>query len=88
MPPETGLSRHARSADRLEAEPIEFHRRVRAGFLVLAHAEPERYLVLDATMPTGEITEQIKDKIREILPDPVPLTTEAVHRVLPRYPGP
>ena len=33
MPPEAGLGRRARSADRLEAEPLEFHRRVRAGFL-------------------------------------------------------
>ncbi|HET9898941.1 MAG TPA: dTMP kinase, partial [Streptosporangiaceae bacterium] len=31
--PEEGLSRRARSADRLEAEPLDFHRRVRAGFL-------------------------------------------------------
>ena len=50
-------------------------------------AEPDRYLVLDAATPTREITEQIKDRIREILPDPVPRTTEAVDRLLPRHPG-
>jgi dTMP kinase len=77
MAPEIGLSRHAHSADRLEAEPLEFHRRVRSGFLVLAHAEPDRYLVLDATAPSDDITQRIKDKIREILPDPVPRATEA-----------
>ena len=77
MAPEIGRSRHARSADRIEAEPVEFHRRVRAGFLALARAEPDRYLVLDATTPAEEITERIKDKIREILPDPVPRATEA-----------
>jgi dTMP kinase len=77
MPPETGLQRHARSADRLEAEPLDFHRRVRAGFLTLAKAEPDRYLVLDATRPVDEITQQVKDKIREILPDPVPRVAEA-----------
>jgi dTMP kinase len=87
MPPEIGLSRHARSADRLEAEPVEFHRRVRSGFLVLAHAAPDRYLVLDATRPTGEITEEIKDRIREILPDPVPRTAEAVTGSFPVIPG-
>jgi dTMP kinase len=86
MPPEIGRSRHARSADRIEAEPLEFHRRVRAGFLVLARAEPDRYLVLDAAAPTQEITEQIKDKIREILPDPVPRTTEAVTGSFPAIP--
>jgi dTMP kinase len=86
MPPEIGRSRHARSADRIEAEPLEFHRRVRAGFLVLARAEPDRYLVLDAARPTQEITEQIKDKIREVLPDPVPRTTEAVTGSFPAIP--
>jgi dTMP kinase len=78
MPPETGLRRHAHSADRLESEPLDFHRRVRSGFLVLAHAEPDRYLVVDATQPTDEISLLVKDKIRAILPDPVPRTAEAV----------
>ena len=50
---------------------------MRAGFLGLARAEPERYLVLDATAPPVEISEQIKDRIREILPDPVPHVSEA-----------
>jgi dTMP kinase len=77
MPPEAGLGRRARSADRLEAEPPEFHRRVRAGFLALAHAEPSRYLVVDATRPVEEVSREIKDRIREILPDPVPHTAEA-----------
>ena len=77
VPPEAGLGRRARSADRLEAEPPEFHRRVRAGFLALARADPPRYLVLDATRSVAEISSEIKDRIREILPDPVPHTTEA-----------
>jgi dTMP kinase len=77
MPPEAGLGRRARSADRLEAEPLEFHRRVRAGFLALARAEPSRYLVIDATRPVDEISREIKDRIREILPDPVPHVSEA-----------
>ena len=38
LPPQPGLGRRARSADRLEAEPSEFHERVRAGFLDLARA--------------------------------------------------
>ncbi|MGH3284701.1 MAG: dTMP kinase, partial [Streptosporangiaceae bacterium] len=45
MDPVAGLQRRARSADRLEAEPAEFHQRVRAGFRALAKAEPDRYLV-------------------------------------------
>ena len=77
LDPAEGLSRRARSADRLEAEPLEFHRRVRAAFQTLARAKPEHYLVVDAAAPVGEITEQIKDRIREILPDPVPNVSEA-----------
>jgi dTMP kinase len=77
MPPEAGLGRRARSADRLEAEPPEFHRRVRAGFLALAREDPSRYLVLDATRSVAEVSSEIKDRIREILPDPVPHATEA-----------
>ena len=47
------------SADRLEAEPMEFHERVRAGFLSLAAAEPDRYLVLDASQPQPRLSRQI-----------------------------
>ncbi len=76
LPPAAGLGRRERSADRLEAEPAEFHQRVRSGFLTLAEAEPERYLVLDATRPHGEISREIQDRIKDLLPDPVPLATE------------
>jgi dTMP kinase len=77
MPPETGLNRRARSADRLEAEPLQFHERVRSGFLTLARADPDRYLIVDATQPMPEVSGQIKDRIREVLPDPVPRVSEA-----------
>jgi dTMP kinase len=77
MDPIAGLLRRTRSADRLEAEPAEFHLRVRAGFLALAHADPGRYLVLDASRPPAEVTRDIQDRIRELLPDPVPSVAEA-----------
>jgi dTMP kinase len=77
MDPIAGLSRRTRSADRLEAEPADFHLRVRAGFRALAQAEPSRYLVLDADRPTDEITRDIQNRIRGMLPDPVPSVAEA-----------
>ena len=77
MDPVAGLQRRARSADRLEAEPAEFHLRVRAGFRALAQADPSRYLVLDADRPTDEITRDIQNRIRGMLPDPVPSVAEA-----------
>ena len=76
LPPMAGLVRRAPSADRLEAEPAEFHQRVREGFLAQARAEPHRYLVLDATRPPGEISREIQDRIHDMLPDPIPAASE------------
>jgi dTMP kinase len=77
MDPMAGLARRTRSADRLEAEPAEFHQRVRAGFLALARSDPGRYLVLDADRPQEQITREIQERIRALLPDPVPPVAEA-----------
>ena len=41
--------------DRLESEPLRFHRSVRQSFLDLAAADPARYLVIDAAQPAGDI---------------------------------
>jgi dTMP kinase len=49
--------------DRLEAEQDEFHTRVRAEFLALAAAEPDRFLVLDASRPADEIAADIRVRI-------------------------
>lgn len=76
MPVVTGLSRRLSSADRLESEPVDFHERVRSGFLSLAAAEPGRYLVLDADRPESEVSRDIQLRVRELLPDPIPFSAE------------
>ncbi len=53
--------------DRLEAEAGEFHRRVRAAFLALAAAEPERFLVVDAADAPEAIAERIRLRVAELL---------------------
>ena len=61
LDPEEGLGRrHRSSADtnRLDREPLEFHRRVRARFLELAAREPERFVVLDASRSPDQLEEQ------------------------------
>jgi dTMP kinase len=83
MDPMAGLARRTRSADRLEAEPAEFHNRVRSGFLALAKENPDRYLVIDANQPQDEITRQITTRIRALLPDPVPAPSEASTTTFP-----
>lgn len=53
--------------DRLEAEKSEFHTRVREAFLTLAAAEPQRFLVVDATLPASDIAAQIRDRVATLL---------------------
>ena len=54
-------------ANRFEVESLEFHRRVREGFLKLAEQEAERFEVLDATLPPDELHERIKKVVAERL---------------------
>lgn len=58
LPVEAGLARKAPGdVTRFEAEfDLAFHRRVRDGFLALAAASPERFVVIDATRSTEEVT--------------------------------
>jgi len=60
--PQVGLSRFE-GADRIEAEPLEFHQRVRQGFLDLAARDPEHYLVLDATADRDELHGRIRQAV-------------------------
>ncbi len=49
--------------DRLEAEADDFHARVRAGYLALAAAEPERFVVLDAARGADELADAIRAEV-------------------------
>jgi dTMP kinase len=62
LDPEVGLAR-AGDPDRLEAEPLDFHRRVRAGFLDLALAEPSRYVVVDAERAPEAVFDDVRTAV-------------------------
>ncbi|MDX6228473.1 MAG: dTMP kinase [Frankiales bacterium] len=68
--PAIGLRRFAEPADRIESESLEFHRRVRAGFLDIAAAGPDRYLVLDATLPVEQVFSRVRARVAGLLPPP------------------
>jgi dTMP kinase len=53
--------------DRLEAEAADFHGRVRDAYLALAAAEPERFLVLDATLPVEELAALVRARVSAAL---------------------
>ena len=65
QPAEVGLGR-LKSKDRLEAEPLAFHERVRNEFLQIAALDPERYLIVDGLQEIQEIHAQIISRVGEI----------------------
>ncbi|CAB4755083.1 unannotated protein [freshwater metagenome] len=65
QPAELGLGR-LKSRDRLEAEPLAFHERVRNEFLQIAAMDPERYLIVDGRQSIEDIHEQIISRVGEI----------------------
>jgi len=64
---EEGLKRNRKASkeDRFELETVEFHKRVRKGFLQIASEEPERIKVIDASRNPDEISEEIIKIIEE-----------------------
>jgi dTMP kinase len=65
MPADVGLGR-LKSRDRLEAEPLAFHERVRNEFLQIAAMDPERYLIVDGLQEIDDIHEQIISRVGEL----------------------
>ncbi len=59
VPPEAGLARkdHERLGDSIGRQPLEFHERVREGYLELAQREPKRFALVDASLPSERVTE-------------------------------
>lgn len=64
--PVKGMKRGGRH-DRMEKQSLEFHQKVRKGFLSLAKKNPKRYLVLDATLSKETIAEAIQKRVKHVL---------------------
>lgn len=61
------LNSSGRRYDRLESEQNSFHANVRAAYLELAAAEPQRFLVLDAREPVAELAGSIRARVQPLL---------------------
>lgn len=64
VPPEDGFIRvHGRGMllDRMEVESLEFHRKVREGYLRLQAADPGRIVRVDGSPPADEVFRRIRD---------------------------
>jgi len=68
-PEDVGMGRAAKrgAADRLESEKLSFYARVRAHYLALAAAEPERFVVVDATRSLGDVQTHIERPINDLI---------------------
>jgi dTMP kinase len=58
VPVDVGLARRAKGEEfnRMDAQSVEFYRRVETGYRALVLAEPERWCVVDATQPIDAVT--------------------------------
>lgn len=60
--------------NRMDQLELAFHRRVRAGYLEMAAAEPERWLVVDAAASVEVINQGICSRLEQLLKAHQPLT--------------
>jgi dTMP kinase len=67
LDPAAGLARRARDPDRIEAQDLGFHRRVRDAFRDLAADEPERFAVVDAAAPVDEVAGRVRAAVLGLL---------------------
>ncbi|MFP5239655.1 MAG: dTMP kinase, partial [Acidobacteriota bacterium] len=77
LPPEAGLTRArgrnqaagaSQSEGRFEALELDFHQRVREGFLELARREPGRFAVVDAAGSPEAVFTRVRTALESHLP--------------------
>ena len=64
VPVELGLARrHRGETNRLDLKNVEYHTRVRNGYLELVKAEPTRFIVIDGSGSVEQVQEQIRARM-------------------------
>jgi dTMP kinase len=72
LDPELGLERAGQRAavgseDRYERKGLDFHRRLRAGFLDILRRNPRRCRLIDAARPVAAVAEDVWSKVQDAL---------------------
>lgn len=62
-----GRKRKDKEVTRFEEEELEFHQRVRRGYLEIAAADPRRWLIVDASLPRKAVAHRIWERVSSIL---------------------
>jgi dTMP kinase len=66
IPVEAGLNRK-KDKDRFESESRAFHTRVRRGYLIMAKADPKKWLVVDGRLSRNAIEKKIWERVSFLL---------------------
>ena len=54
-------------SQRFEKEPLSFHRKVHQGYVQMAQADPERWYVVDASLPVEEVAEAVWERVEKLV---------------------
>jgi dTMP kinase len=72
---EIGLKRRSsdqESWNRLDAKEKAFHQRVRSGYLEMAHIQPDRWVVVDASQPLEQVQQTLIQQVLDRLANRIP----------------
>lgn len=67
IPPQKALSRRPDPRDRFEREALDFHTKIRNGYLAMAQENPQDWIVIDADLKPDQIAEIVWGKIQPLL---------------------
>ena len=64
---ETSMQRVGKDKDRMESAGVDFHNRVREGYLKIAKEEPERIKVINSVQPIENVFEELLEIVKKYL---------------------
>jgi len=67
VPTDVGRSRLSGRPDRMESKSVEFHEKVRQGYLTVAELDPDRHVVIDARSSVDEVAEAAWKAVEHVL---------------------
>jgi dTMP kinase len=67
LPLDVSFARRKPSADRMESRGLDFFAKVRAGFLAEVQRRPERFAVVDASLPVDAVQQTLRSRVAQLL---------------------
>ena len=68
VPVQDGIARKSKDeVNRLDEKSIQYHERVRAGYLAMMESEPQRWVLIEGTHSMGEVQNRIRERLEEEL---------------------